>query len=67
MGGGVCCSVLQCVAMRCGVMQGVAVEYIREGRSEVGVPWKKVCVAVCCSVLECVAVCYSVLQQNTYE
>jgi len=51
----VCCSVLQCVAVRCSVLQCVAVcmiylHYLR---------WW-LCVAVCCSVLQRVAVCCSV-------
>jgi len=59
----VCCSVLQCVAVRgsvlqcvarcCSVLQCVAV-------------WCSVlqCVAVCCSVLQCVAMCFSVLARK---
>jgi len=46
-----CCSVLQCVAVRCSVLQCVAV-----------CSSALQCVAVCCSVLQCVAVCCSVLQ-----
>ena len=42
----VCCSVLQCVAVRCHVLPNGGV-----------LP----CVAVCCNVLQCVAVCCSVL------
>ena len=42
----VCCSVLQCVAVRCSVLQCVAV----------------CCSVLQCSVLQCVAVCCSVLQ-----
>ena len=50
-----CCSVLQCIAVRCSVcsvLQRVAVEYS-----------VLQCVAVCCSALQCVAVCCSVLQR----
>jgi len=46
-----CCSALQCVAVRCSVLQCVAVCCSALQ-----------CVAVCCSVLQCVAVCCSVLQ-----
>jgi len=58
----VCCSVLQCVARRCRVLQDIAgccrvfvlrlLPSCRPSR----------CVAVCCSVLQCVAVCCSVLR-----
>jgi len=51
----VCCSVLQCVAVRCSVLQCVAV------RCSV-----LQCVAVCCSVLQCGAGIYSALQRNVY-
>jgi len=46
-----CCSVLQCVAVRCSVLQCAVVccSVLQ-------------CVAVRCSVLQCVAVCCSVLQ-----
>jgi len=47
----VCCSVLQCVAVRCSVLQCVAM-----------CCRVLLCVAVCCRVLPCVAVCCSVLQ-----
>ena len=50
----VCCSMLQCVAVRCSVLQSVAVHCS-----------VLQCVAVCCSVLQCVAVCCSVLQSVT--
>jgi len=68
----VCCSVLQCVAVRCSVLHG------REGKN-VRVSTPPVCgpglirmisavwcsllqyVAACCSVLQCAAVCCSVL------
>jgi len=50
-GEGVCCSVLQCVAVRCSVLwRVVACCSVLQ------------CVAVCCNVLQCVAVCCSVLQ-----
>jgi len=47
----VCCSVLQCVAVRCSALQCVAMccSVLR-------------CVAVCCSLLKSVAVCCSLLQ-----
>jgi len=47
----VCCSALQCVAVRCSVLQCIAVCCSALQ-----------CVAVRCSVLQCVAVCCSVLQ-----
>jgi len=49
----VCCSVLQCVALRCFALLCVAVccSVLQ-------------CVAVCCSVLQCVAVCCSVSQPD---
>jgi len=52
----VCCSVLQCVAVCCSVLQ---LEYGLEG-SNVSSMFQEVCVlqcvAVCCSVLQCLAV-----------
>jgi len=45
----VCCSVLQCVAMGCNVLQRA--EYL-------AVRIQNGCVAVCCSVLQCVAACW---------
>ena len=51
------CSVLQCVAVCCSVLQPVRDALcliLNESCSQ--------CVAVCCSVLQCVAVCCSVLQ-----
>jgi len=53
----VCCSVLQCIAVRCCVLQSC--------RSSINLgsrhfDWR--CVAVCCSVLQCIAVCCSVVQ-----
>jgi len=45
----VCCSVLQCAAIRWSVLKCVARDVLQ-------------CLAVCCSVLQCVAVCCSVLQ-----
>ena len=65
----VCCSVLQCVAVRLhqimlisgvSVLQRVAVRCIPSASEYVDI-WSK-CVAVCCSSLKCVAVCCSVLQ-----
>ena len=51
------CSVLRCVAVCCGVLQGVA------GLSSCARAQGVLrCVAVCCGVLQCVAVCCSVLQ-----
>jgi len=53
---GLCCSVLQCVAVCCSVLQCVANSpYVLQG---VAVVLQGV--AVCCSVLQCVAVCCSV-------
>jgi len=43
---------LQCVAVRCSVLQYVTV-------------WFEVDLMCCCSVLQCVAVCRSVLQRVT--
>ena len=43
-----CCSVLQCVAVRCSVLQCASVCFS-----------VLQCVAMCCSVLQCVAVCCS--------
>jgi len=47
----VCCSVLQCVAVRCSALQCSAV-----------VMFLRSVLAVCRSVLQCVAVCFSELQ-----
>jgi len=44
-----CCSVLQCVAVSCSVLQRVSQRHSRETHP------------VCCSVLQCVVVCYRVL------
>jgi len=59
----VCCSVLQCVAVRCSVLQCVAACCsMLQGHSS---PFRSSvlqCVAVCCSVLQCVAECCRVLQ-----
>ena len=49
-----CCSVLQCVAVRCSVLSWIYAEARHIALFQ--------CVAVCCSVLQCVAVCCSVLQ-----
>jgi len=68
----VCCSVLQCVAVRCSVLQCFA-DYLLNGYLEVKMfhrrhsdKWAQrsvlKCVIVCCSVLQCDAVCCSVLQ-----
>jgi len=58
-----CCSVLQYVAVHCGVLQCVAagpqVQGILLRHSALGVLQ---CVAVCSSVLQCAAVCCSALQ-----
>jgi len=52
----VCCSVMQCVAMR--VLQCKVTElYFTPAYGEVS---SYVCAAVCCSVLQCVAVCAAV-------
>jgi len=56
--GGVCCSVLQCVAVCCSLLQCVAV-YRRAGVSR---HCKFQCAAMCCSVLQCMAARGSVLQ-----
>ena len=42
-----CCSVLQCVAVCCSVLQSVGTDYVN---------------SACCSVLQCVAVCCNELQ-----
>jgi len=52
----VCCSVLQCVAVRCSVL------HTAKDTSPVAARHPLQCAAVCCSVLQCVAVCCSVLQ-----
>ena len=69
------CSVLQCVVVRCSVLQVccsilqcVAVRQkfdtflIRQIVWKYTLPIQIPCLAVCCSVLQCVAVCCSVLQ-----
>ena len=54
----VCCSVLQCVAVRSRVLLKSA--FPRRTLLSLLPTWRSaVCVAVCCSVLQCVAVCYS--------
>jgi len=56
--------VLQCVAVRCRVVQCVAVQEsqgIRMANRRLVCCSVLQCVAVCCSVLQCVAVCCSVL------
>ena len=73
----VCSRMLQCVAVRCGVLQCTCVLLRKLTRNvskkelgrqrcswwRVAVCWRMLqCVAVCCSVLQCVAVCRSVLQ-----
>ena len=70
----VCCSVLQCVAVRCSVLQYVtphawtsSCTHVDESRHKYitarrGHGSVLQCVAACCSVLQCVAVCCSVLQ-----
>jgi len=67
------CNVLQCVAVRCGVLQYVAAALSYSDPADAH-PLRRVamshavccsvlqCAAVCCSVLQCVAVCCSVLQ-----
>jgi len=54
----VCCSVLQCVAVRCSVLQWDVSWIYCPPRCTSVAP----VVAVCCTVLQCVAVCCSVLQ-----
>ena len=58
-------SVLQCVAVCCGVLRCVAV-WCSSGVSNVTAALSYTqcvpCAAACCSVLQCIAVCYSVLQ-----
>ena len=56
-----CCSVLQCVAGCCRVLQGGNVVCCRQS-THVQYVGASQCVAVCCSALQCVAVCCSVLQ-----
>ena len=57
-----CCSVLQCTAVCCGVFRW-PVGGAREHRPPVAVRCSVLqCVAMCCSVLQCVAACCSVLQ-----
>jgi len=47
----VCCSAMQCVAVRCSVLQGVAVRYTRRlCRTTLQ------CVVVCCSAQQCVGI-----------
>ena len=65
-----CCSVLQCIQVRCSVLQRVAARSqliktlnIVKGRHELNeAEHYRQCVAVCCSVLQCVAVRCSALQ-----
>jgi len=68
-----CCSVLQCVAVFCSVLQTlqrVAVCCIKHTSSDVGQhptrASKRVlqCVAMCCSILQYVPVCFSMLYQQ---
>jgi len=75
----VCCSVLQCVAVRCSVLQrerrfisaftlpvrcvSEAATWNSDGMPEVCCSVLQ-CVAVCCGGLQCVAVGYSVLQHE---
>ena len=69
----VCCSVLQCVTVRCNVLQRVAVPLETcQGAYSICLYSLRLltqlccsvvqCGAVCCSALQCVAVCFSVLQ-----
>jgi len=70
---GCCCSVLQCVAVCCIVLQRVvaygptlsilprAVGSRLPRKEASGLMWLLRCVAICCSVLRCAAVCSSVL------
>jgi len=74
----VCCSVMQCDAVWCSVLQCLlwerALLWVRTCWFMHPDPLYNVflwvcvlqCVAVCCSVLQCVAVCCSVLQCNTH-
>ena len=55
----VCCSVFQCIAVRCIAFDAVILLSMRPHQATSAVVQ---CVAVCCSVLQCVAVCCSVLQ-----
>ena len=55
------CSVLQCVAVCCSVMQKSAHD-TRHSLKLTSLQFALQCVAVCCSVLQCVSVCCSVLQ-----
>jgi len=55
----VCCHVLQCVAMRCNVLQSASWATRSNSHHTIGVLR---CIAVSCSVLQCFAVSYSVLQ-----
>ena len=55
----VCCSVLQCVAVRCNMLQWDAVSYSVLPRTS---SVSNLCVVACCSALQCVTACYSVLQ-----
>ena len=58
----VSCSALQCVAVRCGVLQSVALS-----RSSFAAPDDKgvlQCIAAFCFVFQCVAVCCSVLRSH---
>jgi len=64
-----CCSVLQCVAVCCGVFQYVAVCCLESWPRYHGSLANTCmcctvlqCVAVCCNVLQCVAMCFSMMQ-----
>ena len=60
---GVCCSVVQCVAVWCSVLQCVAVSCSVVQRGVLCMTWLSVLqCGVCCSVAQCVAVWCSVLQ-----
>jgi len=50
----VCCSVLECAALHCRVLQSVAQR--KSPRHSISPIHCNMCVAVCCSVLQCVAV-----------
>ena len=62
-----CCSVLQCVAVRCSVlhvcvMQCVAASGSLDSSRPLPSPHSGACGYVCCSMLQCIAICRSALQ-----
>jgi len=65
-----CCSMLQCVAVRCSVLQyDVCRKYldVETHANQEKCQAEKIISVMCSSALKCVAVCCSVLQCNIYR